>query len=156
MLDLLANGWTLAEVLENYPQLSREALCALFAFAAECARDEQVYSVRRLASMKLLADENVPLRTVMALRRSGEDVLAVAEVSPGAGDEDVLRLGRTQGRVIVTFDRDYGELVFRQRLMPPARCSVSALRPGFAGRAGCASDRVKCERSTVGRMVHDG
>ena len=70
--------------------------------------------------MKLLADENVPLRTVLALRRSGEDVLAVAEVSPGAGDEDVLRLGRTQGRVIVTFDRDYGELVFRQRLMPPA------------------------------------
>ena len=40
LLDLLANGWTLAEVLENYPQLSREALCALFAFAAECARDE--------------------------------------------------------------------------------------------------------------------
>ena len=44
LLDLLANGWTLAEGLENYPHLSREALCALFAFAAECARDEQVYS----------------------------------------------------------------------------------------------------------------
>ena len=43
---LLANGWSLGEVLENYPQLSREALCALFAFAAECARDEQVYSLR--------------------------------------------------------------------------------------------------------------
>ena len=45
LLDLLANGWSLAEVLENYPQLSPEALCALFAFAAECARDEQVYSI---------------------------------------------------------------------------------------------------------------
>lgn len=64
--------------------------------------------------MKLLANESVPLGTVTALRRSGEDVLAVAEVSPGADDEDVLQLGRTQGRVIVAFDRDFGELVFRQ------------------------------------------
>ena len=70
--------------------------------------------------MKLLTDENVPLGTVTALRRSGEDILAVAEVLPGAADEDVLRLGRTQGRVIVTFDRDYGELVFRRHLRPPA------------------------------------
>lgn len=69
--------------------------------------------------MKLLADENVPLGTVTALRRSGEDILAVAEVSPGAADEDVLRLGRKQGRVIVTFDRDYGDLVFRRHLEPP-------------------------------------
>ena len=45
LLDLLANGWSQAEILENYPQLSPEALCALFAFAAECARDEQVYSI---------------------------------------------------------------------------------------------------------------
>lgn len=69
--------------------------------------------------MKLLADENVPLGTVTVLRRSGADVLAVAEVAPGATDEDVLRLGRTQGRVIVTFDRDYGDLLFRRNLMPP-------------------------------------
>ena len=44
LLDLLANGWSHAEILENYPQLSQQALCALFAFAAECTRDEQVYS----------------------------------------------------------------------------------------------------------------
>ena len=70
--------------------------------------------------MKLLADENVPLKTVGALRRSGEDVVAVAEVSPGAADEDVLELARRQGRVIVTFDRDYGHLVFGRHLAPPA------------------------------------
>ena len=83
--------------------------------------------------MKLLADENVPLGTVTALRRSGEDVLAVAEVSPGAADEDVLRLGSTQGRVIVTFDRDYGELVFRRHLAPPAGVLYLRFVPDSAG-----------------------
>lgn len=44
LLDLLANGWSHAEILENYPQVSQQALCVLFAFAAECTRDEQVCS----------------------------------------------------------------------------------------------------------------
>ena len=70
--------------------------------------------------MKWLADENVPLGTVTALRRSGEDIVAVAESSPGAADEDVLRLARRQGRVVVTFDRDYGDLVFGRLHAPPA------------------------------------
>ena len=46
LLHLLAAGWTETQLLENYPQVSREALQALFAFAAECAREE---SVRRFA-----------------------------------------------------------------------------------------------------------
>lgn len=43
LLKLLAAGWTDDQVLENYPQVSREALQALFAFAAECAREETVH-----------------------------------------------------------------------------------------------------------------
>ena len=45
LLGLLAEGWTEQEILENYPQLSREALRAVFAFALECTRDELVYAV---------------------------------------------------------------------------------------------------------------
>ena len=40
LLGLLAEGWTAEEILENYPQLSGEALRAMFAFAEECTRDE--------------------------------------------------------------------------------------------------------------------
>ena len=36
LFRLLAAGWTEDQVIENYPQVSREALQALFAFAAEC------------------------------------------------------------------------------------------------------------------------
>ena len=42
LLGLMAEGWTEERLLENYPQLRREALQAMYAFAAECTRDEQV------------------------------------------------------------------------------------------------------------------
>ena len=60
------------------------------------------------------------MRTVRALRSAGEDVLSITESSPGMADDEVLRLASVQGRVIVTFDRDYGDLVFRRGLPPPA------------------------------------
>ena len=62
--------------------------------------------------MRLLANENIPLATVEALREAGEDVVSVTEDSPGATDEAVIRWARQEERVVVTFDRDYGELVF--------------------------------------------
>ncbi|HEX5760003.1 MAG TPA: DUF433 domain-containing protein [Thermoanaerobaculia bacterium] len=46
LLGLFAAGWTLEQVLENYPALSPEALRAVFAFAAESLQDESFYSVR--------------------------------------------------------------------------------------------------------------
>lgn len=45
LLGLLAEGWSEREILENYPQLSEGALRAIFAFAAECTRNELVYEV---------------------------------------------------------------------------------------------------------------
>ncbi len=45
ILDLFAAGWTTEQVLENYPTLTHESLQAVFAFAAECMREEALYSV---------------------------------------------------------------------------------------------------------------
>lgn len=70
--------------------------------------------------MRLLANENIPLATVEVLRQAGEDVLSVTEDLPGASDEAVIEWARQEGRIVVTFDRDYGELVFHHRLPPPA------------------------------------
>jgi uncharacterized protein (DUF433 family) len=47
VLGLFAEGWTEQQILENYPQLSHVALQALFAFAAECMRDEAIYPLKR-------------------------------------------------------------------------------------------------------------
>ena len=70
--------------------------------------------------MKLLADENIPLASVRSLRELGHDVVSISELSPGISDEEVLRLAHAEDRVIITFDRDFGELVFRRRLPAPA------------------------------------
>jgi uncharacterized protein (DUF433 family) len=45
LLGLFASGWTHEEVLEGYPQLSADALRAVFAFAAEAMHDESFYAV---------------------------------------------------------------------------------------------------------------
>ncbi len=45
LLGLFAAGWTEAQVLENYPTLTPDALRAVFAFAAECLRDEALYTL---------------------------------------------------------------------------------------------------------------
>jgi predicted nuclease of predicted toxin-antitoxin system len=72
-------------------------------------------------SLKLLANENFPLPSVHQLRRSGFDILSISETSPGLKDEAVLDLAAKQARGLMTFDRDYGELVYRRRMpCPPA------------------------------------
>ena len=46
VLGLFAAGWTSAQVLENYPTLSADALRAVFAYSAEVLHDEALYSLR--------------------------------------------------------------------------------------------------------------
>jgi predicted nuclease of predicted toxin-antitoxin system len=63
--------------------------------------------------MRFLADENIPRASLHALRAAGHDVLSIAESSPGMADAEVLRLGIEQDRTLITFDRDFGALVFQ-------------------------------------------
>lgn len=67
----------------------------------------------------LIVNENFPAPSTWLLRASGVDVLAVQETMPGASDERVLVEASESGRWLVTFDRDYGELVFSRRHAPP-------------------------------------
>ena len=69
--------------------------------------------------MRLLANENIPLVTVRMLRDAGWDVVAVSECAPSISDVEVLELARDQRRVLVTFDRDYGELIYARGHLPP-------------------------------------
>ena len=68
---------------------------------------------------RLLANENFPLPAVRLLQEAGVDVETVLDVMPAASDEEVLSYARRERRWIVTFDRDYGDLVFRKGMPPP-------------------------------------
>ena len=69
--------------------------------------------------MRFLADENFPLPSVFELRKDNHDVAAVIQDSPGVSDRSILARAVREGRVVLTFDRDFGELVFRLKLAPP-------------------------------------
>lgn len=69
----------------------------------------------------LLVNENFPTPALTRLRAAGYDVVAVTEDMPGASDRLVLERAHALGRWLVTFDRDYGELIFLHKLpSPPA------------------------------------
>jgi predicted nuclease of predicted toxin-antitoxin system len=69
--------------------------------------------------MQFLANENVPLKSVYLLREAGHDVAAIIEDSPGVKDEEVLKRAAEEQRIILTFDRDYGELIYKRKLTVP-------------------------------------
>lgn len=64
------------------------------------------------AGYRFLADENFPGASVRLLRSLAYDVVAVAEVMPGLDDLGVLSIAHRDQRVLLTFDRDHGYLVF--------------------------------------------
>jgi uncharacterized protein with PIN domain len=66
--------------------------------------------------MRFLADESCDFTVVRALRSAGHDVAAVAEISPRADDEAVARLAVHEDRILITEDKDFGQLVFAERL----------------------------------------
>lgn len=65
--------------------------------------------------MNLLADESVDGPVVERLRADGHVVAFVAEESPGIADGDVLDRAYREGVVLLTADKDFGELVYRAR-----------------------------------------
>jgi len=63
--------------------------------------------------MKLLADEGVDKPIVDLLRSSGFDVHYILETHAGSFDEVVLLIANEENRLLLTQDKDFGELVYR-------------------------------------------
>ncbi len=87
--------------------------------------------------MRFLADENFPGAAVTALGAAGHDVVWVGAVVAGASDPDVLAWAAREERILLTFDKDFGELA-KASALPPG-CGVILLRmpmprPGDVGR----------------------
>ncbi len=76
--------------------------------------------------MRVLANENVAGTVIRELRCRGHDVLSVKESMRGADDEAVLTCARDERRLLVTHDKDFGELAFRWGL--PADSGIILFR----------------------------
>ena len=66
--------------------------------------------------MNILADENIDRGIVERLRQDGHAVEWIADLSPSVPDEDVLARASQSGSILVTEDKDFGELIYRRGL----------------------------------------
>ena len=76
--------------------------------------------------MCLLVNENVSRTVIEGLRQLGHDVLSVKESMRSESDDVILARAQSERRVVVTHDKDFGELTFRSGL--PAACGVILFR----------------------------
>ena len=77
--------------------------------------------------------ESCDFRVVRALREAGHDVMVVVDVAPGAEDDAVIALAARKGRIFVTEDRDFGQLVYAAAKPAPG---VILIRYPSTARAG--------------------
>jgi predicted nuclease of predicted toxin-antitoxin system len=95
--------------------------------------------------MRILANENFPFDAVEALRGDGHDVAWIHSDAPGSKDEEVLRMAMADSRILITFDKDFGDLAFRAGL--PATCGIILFRLQASSSALLAAHVVAAIRS---------
>lgn len=89
--------------------------------------------------MRFLANENFPGGAITALVTAGHDVVWVRTVAPGSSDAEVLRWAEREQRILLTFDKDFGELAGRSTLS--AGCGVVLFRTPMP-KAGDVGQRL--------------
>ena len=65
--------------------------------------------------MRLVADEGVDRQIVERLRQDGHTVQYIAEMDPGISDDRVLTIANQENAPLLTTDKDFGELIYRQK-----------------------------------------
>jgi predicted nuclease of predicted toxin-antitoxin system len=102
--------------------------------------------------MRLLANENFPKDAVEALRAQGHDVAWVRMDGPGSSDPQVLARAQAESRILVTFDKDFGELAFRSRI--PASSGIVLFRIAMPSSAYVARVAVAALESRTDWTGH--
>ena len=89
--------------------------------------------------MRFLADESMDMRVIRALRFEGHDVRSVLEEFRGLPDEDVVAVAKEDDRVLLTEDRDFGQLLFVR-----LQASLGAVLYPIANAVARSTRRGRC------------
>ena len=79
--------------------------------------------------MRFLVDENIPPDCVRQLRKANHDVISILEAGMGTPDESVMSAARQHNRILVTFDSDFGRLIYAKQKPPPPRVIFLRFEP---------------------------
>jgi predicted nuclease of predicted toxin-antitoxin system len=104
--------------------------------------------------VRLLADENIHADLVGWLRSAGHDVVYAAESLSGDPDEVLLEIACREERILVTDDKDFGELVFHRRLVSQGILLIRLSSPRIEERLKRLAEVWSAiEPHLVGRLV---
>jgi Domain of unknown function (DUF5615) len=104
--------------------------------------------------VELVADESCAVPVIRALRAAGHDVLAIGESAMGASDEAVSARALSERRVLITEDRDFGELVYAARAFGGG-CDVRQVHePRVRRKAGGGSRGIGQTGSAAAGRLH--
>ncbi len=101
--------------------------------------------------MRFLADECVDAALVAHLRTAGHDVHYIAEESRGLTDPEVLAAAREQERILLTEDKDFGELAVRHSHHPVPGILLLRIDPS---RRALKQTRVDAALAHFGERLH--
>ena len=79
--------------------------------------------------MRLLANENVPAAAIALLREAGHNVAWIRMDAPGSTDAEVMARSAAEARVLLTLDKDFGELAFRRGALAPPGIILVRISP---------------------------
>lgn len=66
--------------------------------------------------IRLMIDVNLGIGIEDYLKSQGYDVVTVRSINPSMDDEEICRLAKNESRIILTLDKDFGDLVYKNRL----------------------------------------
>lgn len=93
--------------------------------------------------MNFLADESLDFPIINKLREEGHVVLAIADMSPSISDDEVLDIANAQVMLLITGDKDFGELIFRLKRVARGVILVRLLGISAAMKARIVSDAIQ-------------
>lgn len=94
-------------------------------------------SVAKNSVVKFLANQNIPRQSIQLLRQYEYEVYSISESALGVSDIKVIEIAQKSNLIILTFDKDYGDIIFKKgNPNPPAVIFFrdKGLNPMFAGK----------------------
>ena len=100
--------------------------------------------------MRILADENVPEAVIEVLLNRRHDVIWALMAMPGATDREIIARTNDERRFLLTFDKDFGELAFRNRVAPASGVIFVRLEASPAEMAEVIAAALASPRDWIG------
>lgn len=93
--------------------------------------------------MKFIVDENAGPSVAKWLIANGYDAFSVYEEAPGISDEEILKKAFEEGCIVITSDKDFGELVFRDNLPHKGIILMRLVNESVPNKIWCTTSKEK-------------